>query len=88
MSQGTRPAFHRVAIEAGHRDNGDAEQDQAVATQPRSRQPVAGAQALPEMSHFAAEFYECCAILAGRLLTLSKVWTLLAKLLAMQRDPF
>jgi hypothetical protein len=42
---------------------------------------------LPEMSHFAAEFYECCASLAGRPLRFPKVWPSRAKLLAMQRDP-
>jgi hypothetical protein len=46
---------------AGDRNHADAEQDQAVAARPRRRKPGAGSQSLPDMSHFAAEFYECCA---------------------------
>jgi len=42
-----------------------AEQDQAVAARPFGGQPSAGLQALPDMSHFATEFYECCASLGG-----------------------
>jgi hypothetical protein len=39
------------------------------------------------MSHFAVEFYECCANPKSRPLTFSKVFTQPAKLLAMPRDP-
>jgi hypothetical protein len=42
---------------------------------------------LPEMSHFAAEFYECCANPGSRPLTFAKVFAQPAKLLAMPRDP-
>ena len=52
---------------AGHRDDANAEQDQAVAACTRGGQPLAGSQPLPDMSHFAAEFYECCANLASAL---------------------
>ena len=51
-------------------DDGDhigAEQDQAVPARPLGGQPSAGSQALPDMSHFATEFYECCASLGGSL---------------------
>jgi hypothetical protein len=41
---------------ADHRRHADAEQDQAIAARTRSAQPVAGSQALSEMSHFATEF--------------------------------
>jgi len=64
-----------------------SEQDQAVAADTRGGQPLSGSQALPDMSHFAAEFYECCATLAGGLLTFPKVSPHAAKLLAMQREP-
>src|SRR4029077_15922166 len=39
---------------ARDRERTEAEQGQAVAARARYRQPVAGSQALPEMSHFAA----------------------------------
>ena len=41
---------------ARHCDDGDGEQDQAIAARARGRQPVAGSNALPDMSHFGAEF--------------------------------
>jgi hypothetical protein len=45
-----------IAIQPEKSDRADDEQDQAVAARTRRGQPVAGSQALPEMSHFAAEF--------------------------------
>jgi hypothetical protein len=72
---------------AGPRDGAESEQDQAVAADTRGGQPLSGSQALPDMSHFAAEFYECCATLVGGLLTFPKVSPHPAKLLAMQREP-
>ena len=41
---------------AGERDGRDRKQDQAVAAGARGRQPVAGSNALPDMSHLGAEF--------------------------------
>jgi hypothetical protein len=41
---------------------------------------------LPDMSHLAAEFYECCADCTSVLLTFPKVWVHRANLLAMLRD--
>src|SRR5487761_2268474 len=70
---------------ADHREDADAEQDQAIAAYTLRREPFAGSQALPEMSHFAAEFYECCVDRNSRPLTFSKVRAFRAKLLAMPR---
>jgi hypothetical protein len=53
----------RQADPAGHGDRHDGKQDQAVAAGARGGEPLAGSQPLPDMSHFAAEFYECCATL-------------------------
>jgi hypothetical protein len=44
-------------------------------------------QPLPDMSHFAAEIYECCANLAVAARHCPKVWVVLRKLLAVQRKP-
>jgi hypothetical protein len=52
---------------------------------PRGGQPPAGLYPLPDMSHFAAEFYECCADPAARFLTFAKVGLHRTNLLAMQR---
>jgi hypothetical protein len=41
---------------SGQHQHGQAEQDQAVAAQARRRQPFAGSQPVPDMSHFTAEF--------------------------------
>ena len=68
-------------------DDADPEQQQAVVAGTHRRQPYAGSQPLPDMSHFAAEFYECCAESSPRLLTFPEVCPLFSKLLAMQRDP-
>ena len=51
---------------ARYREAAEGEQDQAMAPRRRGCQPSAGSQPLPEMSHFAAEFYESCAGRAGR----------------------
>jgi hypothetical protein len=52
---------------ADHRNRAHAEQNQAIAARAPGGQPVAGSQLLPDMSHFAAEFYEYCANLASGL---------------------
>jgi hypothetical protein len=52
---------------ANYGNRADPEQDQAVASRTRRRQPFAGADSLPERSHFDAEFYECCATVAAGL---------------------
>jgi hypothetical protein len=49
-------------------------QGQTVTADPRGGQPSAGLQPLPDMSHFAAEFYEYCAGLAAQPSTFPKVW--------------
>ena len=41
---------------SGHGDDRDRKQDQAVAAGALGREPVAGSNALPDMSHFGAEF--------------------------------
>ena len=46
---------------SGERDGAEPEQDQAIAARTRGGQPLAGSKPLPDMSHFAAEFYEYCA---------------------------
>src|ERR1700712_1809918 len=51
----------------GDRQDAEAEQDQAVAADPRGGQPSPRLQRLPDMSHFAAEMYEYCATLSGAL---------------------
>ncbi len=52
---------------SGEYQDREAEQDQAVGAHARHRQPCAGSQArseaLPDMSHFTAEFCEYCAVL-------------------------
>ena len=49
-----QPVRQRDPAKYGNR--ADAEQDQAVASRTRRRQPFAGPYSLPEISHFAAEF--------------------------------
>ena len=71
---------------ADRRNRGYAEQDQAIAARARGGQPLAGSKSLPDMSHFAAEFYEYCATVTVPRLTFPKVWACRTNLLAMQRD--
>ena len=78
-----RSKDHEIVIRYVRRSR----QGQAVTADPLGGQPSAGLQPLPDMSHFAAEFYEYCAAPAARPLTFPKVWPYRVKLLAMQREP-
>ena len=50
---------------ADRRNRAYAEQNEAIAARAPGGQPLAGSKPLPDMSHFAAEFYEYCANLAS-----------------------
>src|SRR5438045_3805798 len=57
----------RQGYPRSYHDGADAEQHQAVGACAADGQPVTRSQPLPDMSHFAAEFCECCATLNAAL---------------------